>query len=169
MCSFGQVVCSAAAAAVAGTQTAGVVHQAAPCSWQSRGGQCSSKPGSGCGWVLIDEAQHLALTLQHEPLIPVSIPPEQVVEAEGVRPRLVVSKSSIDFDKRIVIRSNQLKVGLLILTRTCFCCCHLTGSIVFWHQTSLTRNNEICLASVLGQSHVLSNLVCRRPTWLMCG
>lgn len=38
-------------------------------------------------------------------------PPERrVVTGEGVRPRLNVSRASVDFGTRIVIRSNQIKV-----------------------------------------------------------
>ncbi len=37
-------------------------------------------------------------------------PVRRVVTAEGVKPRLVISKSAIDFETQIVIRSNQVKV-----------------------------------------------------------
>jgi len=39
----------------------------------------------------------------------VATPERRVVNAEGVRPRLNVSRASIDFGTRIVIRSNQIK------------------------------------------------------------
>eukprot|EP00983_Pelagomonas_calceolata_P113601 1160002-Pelagomonas_calceolata.AAC.19 len=41
----------------------------------------------------------------------VATPERRVVNAEGVRPRLNVSRASIDFGTRIVIRSNQIKVN----------------------------------------------------------
>jgi hypothetical protein len=35
-------------------------------------------------------------------------PMRRVVSAEGVKPRLVISKTSLNFGTRIVIRSNQV-------------------------------------------------------------
>jgi len=43
----------------------------------------------------------------------------RVVNAEGVRPRLNVSRASVEFGTRIVIRSNQIKVSVRAFACVC--------------------------------------------------